>query len=117
LAIRAIELDLGPVGWGAIVGTVVISTVLAISTSMAGIARVGPTVTSVLLTAEVPLAVTWAILLGERLHAVQAVGGVLVVAAVVLLQAGPIRRPAWASARYAPLVCAADAPRRPPPTS
>ncbi len=102
LATTSVDFSFGAVGWGAILGTVLISTVLAISTSMAGIARVGPTVTSVLLTAEVPLAVTWAaLLLGERLHAVQVVGGVLVVAAVFLLQAGGIRRPAWATARSA----------------
>ena len=118
LTIGAIELDFGPVGWGAIVGTVLISTVLAISTSMAGIARVGPTVTSVLLTAEVPLAVTWAILLlGERLHAIQAIGGCLIVAAVLILQAGRVRWPAWASSRYAALVHAASAERQPPHTS
>jgi len=103
LAVGGIDLSFGAAGWGAILGTILISTVLAISTSMAGIARVGPTVSSVLLTAEVPLAVTWAILLlGERLYALQAVGGVLVVAAVLLLQAGPIRRPAWATARPVP---------------
>ena len=100
LAGGAIELAIGPVGWGAILGTVLISTVLAISTSMAGIARVGPTVASVLMTAEVPLAVTWAILLlGEQLQVIQAIGGVLIVAAVLLLQAGQIRRPAWAAPR------------------
>jgi drug/metabolite transporter (DMT)-like permease len=102
LAIGAVDVGFGAVGWAAVLGTVVISTVLAISTSMAGIARVGPTVTSVLMTAEVPLAVTWAtLLLGERLQAVQLIGGALVVAAVLLLQAGPLRRPAWATARPA----------------
>jgi drug/metabolite transporter (DMT)-like permease len=102
LAVGAIDFTIGAAGWGAILGTVLISTVLAISTSMSGMARVGPTVTSVLLTAEVPLAVTWSILLlGERLHTLQAVGGALVVAAVLLLQAGTIRWPAWATARFA----------------
>jgi len=99
-AVGAIDLGFGAAGWGAILGTIVISTVLALSTSMAGIARVGPTVTSVLLTAEVPLAVAWAtLLLGERLRAVQVVGAILVVAAVLLLQAVPLRRPAWATVR------------------
>lgn len=110
LALGAIELSIGPVGWGAIVGTILISTVLAISTSMAGIVRVGPTVTSVLLTAEVPLAVTWAtLLLGEELQRVQVLGGILIVAAVLLLQAGSIRRPAWATPRRASLLSSADA--------
>jgi drug/metabolite transporter (DMT)-like permease len=102
LALGAIDLSIGATGWGAILGTILISTVLAISTSMAGMARVGPTVTSILLTAEVPLAVTWAILLlGERLHVVQAVGGVLVVMAVLLLQANSFRWPAWVTTRAA----------------
>jgi drug/metabolite transporter (DMT)-like permease len=104
LAIGGIDLTIGPVGWGAIFGTVLISTVLAISTAMAGMVRVGPTVASVVMTAEVPLAVTWAILLlGERLHTVQAVGGVLVVAAVVLLQVRTIRWPAWAARSTSPI--------------
>jgi drug/metabolite transporter (DMT)-like permease len=117
LAVGAIELGIGPVGWGAILGTILISTVLAISTSMAGIARVGPTVTSVLLTAEVPLAVTWAtLLLGERLQVVQAIGGALIVAAVLLLQAGSIRRPAWVAPRRASLQPVPAPSRRPPPS-
>ncbi|HZO29310.1 MAG TPA: DMT family transporter [Chloroflexota bacterium] len=102
LATGSLVLGFGAAGWGALLGTILISTVIAISTSMAGVARVGPTVASILLTAEVPLAVTWAILLlGERLHAVQVVGAILVVAAVLLLQAGAIRWPGWASARFA----------------
>jgi drug/metabolite transporter (DMT)-like permease len=105
LASGAIVLDFGPAAWSAILGTVVITTVVAISTALAGMARVGPTVASILMTAEVPMGVTWAIvLLGERLQAVQLVGGALVVAAVVLLQAGTIRWPAWIVARYAPPV-------------
>jgi drug/metabolite transporter (DMT)-like permease len=41
-------------------------------------ARVGPTVASILLTAEVPLAVSWSILfLGEQLQPMQVVGGAL----------------------------------------
>jgi drug/metabolite transporter (DMT)-like permease len=105
LASGAIVLDFGPAAWSAILGTVVITTVVAISTALAGMARVGPTVASILMTAEVPMGVTWAIvLLGERLQAIQLVGGALVAAAVVLLQAGTIRWPAWIVARYAPPV-------------
>jgi drug/metabolite transporter (DMT)-like permease len=105
VAVGALSFDFGPPGWGAVLGTVLISTVLAFATSMAGMARVGPTVTSILLTAEVPLAVTWAtVLLGERLQPLQVVGGTLVVAAVLLLQAGTIRWPASLTARYIALV-------------
>lgn len=95
LAMGVIQFGFGTPGWAAIVATILVSTVLAISTSLAGLVRVGPTVTSILLTAEVPLAVTWAILfLGEGLEQLQVVGGVLVIAAVILLQAGTIRWPA-----------------------
>jgi drug/metabolite transporter (DMT)-like permease len=102
-AVGGIAFEYGAVGWGAIFGTVVISTGLAISTSMAGMARVGPTVTSVLLTVEVPLAVTWAlVLLGERLQPMQFAGGALVVLAILLLQVPALRWPGGALARYAP---------------
>lgn len=88
----AVGLGVAPAGWGAILGTILLSTVLAISTLQAGVARVGPTAASVLSTAEVPLAVTWALLLlGERLQPVQLLGGVLIVAAVLLLQVRAIR--------------------------
>lgn len=99
----SIAFEYGAVGWGAILGTVLISTGLAISTSMAGMARVGPTVASVLLTVEVPLAVTWAIvLLGEELQPMQLAGGALVVLAILLLQAPAFRWPGRRLARYAP---------------
>jgi hypothetical protein len=59
---------------------------LAGLTSFAGVARVGPTTASILLTAELPLTVLLAVvLLGERLGAVQSVSGGLVVAAVLVL--------------------------------
>jgi drug/metabolite transporter (DMT)-like permease len=115
---NAVELSFGPAGWVAIVGTILFSTVVAFATSLAGMARVGPTVASILLTAEVPLAVTWSILfLGEQLKPMQVVGGVLVVAAVLLLQAGAIRWPAWAGARRAPFLPSAAPPHAPPPAS
>jgi drug/metabolite transporter (DMT)-like permease len=108
---NAVELSFGPAGWVAIVGTIVV----AFATSLAGMARVGPTVASILLTAEVPLAVSWSILfLGEQLQPMQVVVGALVVAAVLLLQVSTIRWPAWLMARYAPRVGALEQPR--PPT-
>ncbi len=116
LASGRISFDFGPAAWGAILGTIVITTVVAISTSLAGMARVGPTVASILLTAEVPMAVTWAtILLGEGLKPPQQLGGGLVVLAVVLLQLPAIGWPAWATARYAPLRRFAERPGQTPP--
>jgi drug/metabolite transporter (DMT)-like permease len=114
LMLGAVELGFGPIGWGAVVGTVIFSTVVAISTSLAGVARVGPTVASVLLTVEVPLAVTWSIvLLGESLRETQIVGASLIVAAVLLLQVRTLRWPAWIVARYAPRDRTVGQPRRP----
>jgi drug/metabolite transporter (DMT)-like permease len=109
---NAVELSFGPAGWVAVVGTIVFSTVVAFATSLAGMARVGPTVASILLTAEVPLAVSWSILfLGEQLQPMQVVGGALVVAAVLLLQVSTIRWPARLMARYAPRIGALEQPR------
>jgi drug/metabolite transporter (DMT)-like permease len=116
LASGAIDFDFGPSAWAAIVGTILITTVVANWTILAGMARVGPTVASILLTAEVPMGVTWAtLLLGEGLKPLQIVGGALVVLAVVLLQLTTIRWPAWATARYAPLRRPADLSREVPP--
>lgn len=93
LVVDGIRFEFGPTGWWAILGIVLVATGLAISTSMAGMVRVGPTVASVLLTVEVPLAVTWAaLLLGEYLQPLQLAGGALVVLAVLLLQVGG---PGW----------------------
>ena len=115
LALNGVELSFGLAGWVAIVGTIVFSTIVAFVTSLAGVARIGPTAASVLLTAEVPLAVTWSILLlGERLLPTRIAGGILVVAAVLILQLGTIRWPAWLTARYAPLTRATGQPRQPP---
>jgi len=82
-------LDFGFEGWGwwPALGTALCSSVLAVGASLAGVARVGPTTNSILLTIEVPLAVLLAVVfLGERLRPVQVVGAVLVLAAILLLQ-------------------------------
>jgi drug/metabolite transporter (DMT)-like permease len=80
-------------GWSWLVVLVLVSTVGAILLFFAGLARVGPTVASLLSIVEpVITVVAAAVVFGERLSPVQSVGGVLVLAAVVLVQ-WPTERP------------------------
>lgn len=79
--------DFKPWGWLPIIGLALFASVCATVSNYAGITRVGPTVASILGTMEIPLGILFAtLLLGERLFPLQAVGGVLVLSAVLLLQ-------------------------------
>ena len=81
-------------GWWSALGLAVASSVALIA-SLAGIVRVGPTTTGIVMMAETPLTVLIAYLaLGERLLPLQLAGGALVIAAVILLQLGrPVPMP------------------------
>ncbi|MET0822289.1 MAG: DMT family transporter [Aeromicrobium sp.] len=73
-------------GWGTVLAIALICTVVAILAFFGGMARLGPTSTSVLSTLEPVVTVglaTW--LLSEALTGLQAVGGLLVLSAVVWL--------------------------------
>jgi drug/metabolite transporter (DMT)-like permease len=73
-------------GWGTLVAIALVCTVVAILAFFGGLALLGPTSTSVLSTLEPVVTVglaTW--LLSESLTGLQAVGGLLVLAAVVWL--------------------------------
>ncbi len=73
-------------GWIAIIAIALISTVLAFVTFFAGLKRIGPTTTSTLSTFEPIVAVVLAaIVLGETISPIQILGGILILAAVVLL--------------------------------
>src|SRR6266487_1505781 len=73
-------------GWIAIIAIALISTVLAFVTFFAGLKRIGPTSTSTLSTFEPIVAVVLAaIVLGETISPIQILGGILILAAVVLL--------------------------------
>ena len=77
-------------GWAAALGIALVSTVAAITLFFAGLARVGPTRASTLSTIEPVFTIILAwMLLGERIGVLQAVGGVLILAAVVLLARAP----------------------------
>jgi drug/metabolite transporter (DMT)-like permease len=78
-------------GWGWLACLAAVSTVAAISLFFAGLRRVGPTTASILATVEPLVTMLLAFLVfAETLRAVQLVGGALVLAAVIALQA-PVR--------------------------
>jgi drug/metabolite transporter (DMT)-like permease len=77
-------------GWAAIVAIAVVSTALAISLFFAGLARVGATRAATLSTIEPVVTIALAALvLGERIAAVQLAGGALILGAVLLLARAP----------------------------
>jgi drug/metabolite transporter (DMT)-like permease len=83
-------LDLGfdAAGWAWIAAVGIVSTVVAVSAFMAGLERVGPANAAIVSTVEPVVTVSVAMLwFSERLGALQLLGGALVLAAVVLLQA------------------------------
>lgn len=87
LVLRNLQLELQPQGWAAIVGLSLLATVMPLVAFYRGIAAVGPSTASILLTVEPALTVVLAaIVLGERLGLPQLLGGGLVLSAVALLQ-------------------------------
>lgn len=84
-------------GWIWIVAIALLSTVLPIVTFMLGMERVGASTASIVSTFEPVVTVALAVALyGEGLGPLQALGGALVLAAVVALQAHGARAPAAA---------------------
>jgi drug/metabolite transporter (DMT)-like permease len=80
--------ELTPAGWGWLACLALVSTVASISLFFAGLERVGATTASILATVEPLVTVLLAfVVFGETLGAVQLVGGGLVLAAVLVLNA------------------------------
>jgi drug/metabolite transporter (DMT)-like permease len=76
-------------GWGIVVGVAIVATLIAASLFLAGLARVGPTRASIVSTLEpATTAVLAAAVLGEGLSALRLLGGVVVLAAAVLVSLG-----------------------------
>ena len=85
VATRA-ELPHSASAWAALSGVTVLGTVVAVAAFFAALPLLGPSDTAVLSTLEPVVSVAVAaVALGERLTALQAVGGGLVIAAVVVL--------------------------------
>jgi drug/metabolite transporter (DMT)-like permease len=81
-------------GWAVAFGIALFPTMLAISLFMAGLPRVGAARAALVSTVEPVITVLLAVvLLGDRLSAVQVVGGVLVLLAVILVQAAHLWKP------------------------
>jgi drug/metabolite transporter (DMT)-like permease len=78
----------------AVIGSAVVPTMIAISLFLAGLPRVGAARASLISTLELVVTVTLAILLlGDRFTLLEAFGGVLVLGAVVVVQAAHLWRP------------------------
>lgn len=83
-----------PRAWAISVGIAVVPTMIAISLFLAGLPRIGAARASLISTLELVVTVTLAILLlGDRFSPLEAVGGVLVLGAVVVVQAAQMWRP------------------------
>jgi drug/metabolite transporter (DMT)-like permease len=75
-------------GWAVVVGIALVPTMLAISLFLAGLPRIGAARAALLSTWEPVVTVLLAAaILGDRLSIVQAIGGALVILAVVVVQA------------------------------
>ncbi len=81
-------------GWAVSVGIAVVPTMIAISLFLAGLPRIGAARAALLSTLEPVVTVSLAVtLLGDRFSPLQAVGGLLVLAAIVVVQTTHPRRP------------------------
>ncbi len=83
----SLDTSFAPAGWLLLLLIVTVSTVMPVQLFLAGTLRIGPTLASILGTMEPVFAVLFAAtVLGERLGWPQAVGGGLIVLAVLLLR-------------------------------
>jgi drug/metabolite transporter (DMT)-like permease len=79
-------------GWGVVLGTVLVATIIAVTAFLAGLQRIGPTDASMLSTLEPVVTVLLAALLfAERLAPITLLGGGLILAAVLLLTRAEIQ--------------------------
>jgi drug/metabolite transporter (DMT)-like permease len=93
LASGGLALPLDPRGLLAVAGIGIVSTVVAMTAFLAGMALVGPTRASVLSSLEVIVTLVLAfVLLGERLSPSQWAGAALILGAVAFQNLGVLRR-------------------------
>ncbi|HSL42158.1 MAG TPA: EamA family transporter [Anaerolineales bacterium] len=80
-------------GWLGIAGIVLIATVIPVTTFLAGLERIGPTNAAMLSTLEPVVTVLLAgLIFGERLQSITILGGVLILAAVILLTRNEVQK-------------------------
>jgi len=92
LCSRSLDLAVSAHGWADAAALALVSTVLPVTAFLLGLERVGAATASIVSTVEPVVTVTLAVaLLGERLGPAQALGGALVLGAVLLLNTGPRR--------------------------
>lgn len=79
-------------GWLGIVGIVLVATVIPVATFLAGLERIGPTNAAMLSTVEpvVTVLLAW-LIFGERLQPITALGGGLILVAVVFLTRNEVK--------------------------
>lgn len=82
-----LSLAFSPAGWLSILGIAIFATLFAILSFFAGLSRIGATNASIISTVEPVLTVILsALLLGERITLVQTLGGMLILAGILILQ-------------------------------
>ncbi|MBD2100579.1 DMT family transporter [Leptolyngbya sp. FACHB-261] len=91
VAVQGAQFPATAVGWAAILGIALVSTVLAIVALLAGLERVGPTNASMLSTLEPVVTVMLAALvLAEAITPLRLLGGLLILLAVMVLARGEL---------------------------
>lgn len=91
-AARGLRLPSGPAGWAAVLGVALVCTVMAILFFFEGMERVGPVRASVYSTVELLVTLTLAgLVLGEPVSLTRALGGILIVTAVIVLAREELR--------------------------
>ena len=91
-ATHSLAIQLPPFGGWILAGMVVFNTILPLLAFLAGLVRVGPTAASLISTLEPVFTVLLAaIFLGERLGGLEAVGGLMVLSAAILVNLPPVR--------------------------
>lgn len=90
---RGPKMPQSSLGWLAILGIVVVSTIIPVITFLASLQRIGPTNTSMLSTLEPVVTVLLAaLLLGETLTLISLAGGALILTSTLILTASEIRQ-------------------------
>jgi len=90
---NGVHLPASNTGWLAMLGMIVFSTIIAITTFLAGLERVGPTNAAMLSTLEPVVTVLLAAwLFGERLTPITLLGGGLILAAVLVLTRAELKK-------------------------